>query len=397
MKKSLCLIIILLTASNLYPQDEKMNSVTKIIGMVKESFAPDKRVALFQISAENKSGLITLTGETNLSVAKEKLISELISLGVEFRDEIELLPAEELGENIYGIVNLSVANIRSKTEHSAELTTQALLGTPVKIYKKKSGFYLIQTPDNYISWVDDDGIVQVIKSKLKEWIGAEKVIFTKEYGFSFSEPDESSPRVSDLTAGNILVLLGEQNNFNKVKYPDGRIAFINKIFCTNYSEWLNKPALTNEDILNTAKLIMGVPYLWGGTSAKGVDCSGFTKTVYFLNGIVLARDASQQAEQGELIDTGNGFDKLTAGDLLFFGAPATDSTKERITHVGIYLGDYKYIHAAGMVKINSFDRNADNFNEYRLKHFRKARRILTSIDNKGITSVKKNKFYLGEI
>ncbi len=397
MKKSLCLIIILLTASNLYPQDEKMNSVTKIIGMVKESFAPDKRVALFQISAENKSGLITLTGETNLSVAKEKLISELISLGVEFRDEIELLPAEELGENIYGIVNLSVANIRSKTEHSAELTTQALLGTPVKIYKKKSGFYLIQTPDNYISWVDDDGIVQVNKSKLKEWIGAEKVIFTKEYGFSFSEPDESSPRVSDLTAGNILVLLGEQNNFNKVKYPDGRIAFINKIFCTNYSEWLNKPALTNEDILNTAKLIMGVPYLWGGTSAKGVDCSGFTKTVYFLNGIVLARDASQQAEQGELIDTGNGFDKLTAGDLLFFGAPATDSTKERITHVGIYLGDYKYIHAAGMVKINSFDRNADNFNEYRLKHFRKARRILTSIDNKGITSVKKNKFYLGEI
>lgn len=397
MKKSLCLIIILLTASNLYPQDEKMNSVTKIIGMVKESFAPDKRVALFQISAENKSGLITLTGETNLSVAKEKLISELISFGVEFRDEIELLPAEELGENIYGIVNLSVANIRSKTEHSAELTTQALLGTPVKIYKKKSGFYLIQTPDNYISWVDDDGIVQVNKSKLKEWIGAEKVIFTKEYGFSFSEPDESSPRVSDLTAGNILVLLGEQNNFNKVKYPDGRIAFINKIFCTNYSEWLNKPALTNEDILNTAKLIMGVPYLWGGTSAKGVDCSGFTKTVYFLNGIVLARDASQQAEQGELIDTGNGFDKLTAGDLLFFGAPATDSTKERITHVGIYLGDYKYIHAAGMVKINSFDRNADNFNEYRLKHFRKARRILTSIDNKGITSVKKNKFYLGEI
>jgi hypothetical protein len=397
MKKSLCLIIILLTASNLYPQDDEMNSVTKIIGMVKESFAPDKRVALFQISAEDKSGLITLTGETNLFVAKEKLISELISLGVEFRDEIELLPAEELGENIYGIVNLSVSNIRSKTEHSAELTTQALLGTPVKIYKKKSGFYLIQTPDNYISWVDDDGIVQVNKSKLKEWIGAEKVIFTKEYGFSFSEPDESSPRVSDLTAGNILVLLGEQNNFNKVKYPDGRIAFINKIFCTNYSEWLNKPALTNEDILNTAKLIMGVPYLWGGTSAKGVDCSGFTKTVYFLNGIVLARDASQQAEQGELIDTGNGFDKLTAGDLLFFGAPATDSTKERITHVGIYLGDYKYIHAAGMVKINSFDRNADNFNEYRLKHFRKARRILTSIDNKGITSVKKNKFYLGEI
>lgn len=397
MKKSLSLIIILLTVSNLVAQDEKMSSVTKIINGVKESFAPDKRVALFQITVEEKSGILTLAGETNLAGAIEKLISELNSLGLEYKNEIKLLPSDELSENIYGIVNLSVANIRSKTEHSAELTTQALLGTPVKIYKKKSGFYLIQTPDNYISWVDDDGITPVNKGKLDEWLRADKVIFLDEYGFSYSEPDESSPRVSDLTAGNIIVLLGEQNSFNKVRYPDGRIAFINKKSCMNYSEWLNKPAPKSEDILKTAKLIMGVPYLWGGTSTKGVDCSGFTKTVYFLNGIVIARDASQQAEQGELIDTENGFDKLIAGDLLFFGAPATDSTKERITHVGIYLGDYKYIHAAGMVKINSFDRNSDNFNEYRLKHFRKATRILTSLDKNGITSVKKNKFYLGEI
>jgi cell wall-associated NlpC family hydrolase len=137
--------------------------------------------------------------------------------------------------------------------------------------------------------------------------------------------------------------------------------------------------------------------LWGGTSAKGMDCSGFTKMVYFLNGIVLERDASQQVNQGSLIDTQNGFDKLQTGDLLFFGEHKTDSTKERVTHVAIYLGNYQYIHEAGRVKINSFDKDASNFNEYRLKHFIRAKRILNSIDKNGISSIKRNKFYLGEM
>jgi hypothetical protein len=397
MKKILSLIVFLIITCHLFAQDEKMNSVTKVIEEIKSSFAPDKRVAIFNVTAEDNLGMLTLSGETNMTGAKEKLFAGIKALGLELKDEIKILPAEELGENIYGIVNLSVANIRSKPDHAAELATQALMGTPVKIFKKKSGFFLIQTPDDYISWVDDDGIMPMSKNQLDEWLTADKIIYLNEYGFSYTQPDNSSPRVSDLTAGNILILLDEQNNFYKVKYPDGRIAFINKKECMKFSDWLKRDYPTGEDILSTANLLMGVPYLWGGTSAKGMDCSGFTKTVFLLNGIVLARDASQQAEQGELIDTQNGFDKLIAGDLLFFGAPATDSTKERITHVGIYLGDYKYIHAAGMVKINSFDRNADNFNEYRLKHFRRAKRIPNSVDKNGISSVKMNRFYRGEM
>ena len=378
-------------------QEEKMNSLNKLIDEVKNEFAPDKRVAVFQIDASTDSGKIILSGETNLIQAKEKLINGLNSLHFEYVDKIAVLPTPDLEDKIYGLVNLSVANIRTLPDHPEELSTQALLGTPVRILKKDSGFYLVQTPDDYISWVDDAGITPITKLQLTDWVNSQKIIYLKEYGFSYLSADYNSDRISDLTAGNILVKLGEENNFIKVKYPDDRIAFIEKEYCKNYNDWLAEIKPTGSDIVLTARKFMGVPYLWGGTSAKGMDCSGFTKTVYFLNGIVLSRDASQQVNTGVLIDTQTGFENLVAGDLLFFGSRETEAKKERITHVGIYIGNYEFIHAAGRVKINSFDKDADNFSNYRLNGFIRAKRILGTVDEAGVTSLLKNKYYNGDL
>lgn len=378
-------------------QEEKMNSLNKLIDEVKNEFAPDKRVAVFQIDISTDSGKIILNGETNLFKAKEKLINGLNSLHFEYVDKIAILPSPDLEDKIYGLVNLSVANIRTLPDHPEELSTQALLGTPVKILKKDSGFYLVQTPDDYISWVDDAGITLITKLQLTDWVNTQKIIYLKEYGFSYLSADYSSERISDLTAGNILVKLGEENNFIKVKYPDDRIAFIEKEYCKNYNDWLAETKPTGSDIVSTARKFMGVPYLWGGTSAKGMDCSGFTKTVYYLNGIVLSRDASQQVNTGVLIDTQNGFENLVAGDLLFFGSRETETKKERITHVGIYIGNYEFIHAAGRVKINSFNKDADNFSNYRYNGFIRAKRILGTVDEAGVTSLLKNKYYNGQL
>jgi cell wall-associated NlpC family hydrolase len=397
MRTTILAFLFFSTAIQLFSLDDKMNSVTKIIEDIKNQYAPDKRVAIFEISVIDSANIFTLTGETNIPEAKERLLNNLKTRSLNFIDHIRLLPESELGDKIYGVINLSVANIRSNPDHPAELASQALLGTPVKIYKKASGFYLIQTPDDYIAWVDDDGITPMNRTQLNEWLNSEKIIYTKEYGFSYSQSNEFSSRVSDLTAGNILINLGVENEFYKVKFPDGRTAFVETDNCENFITWLNKNNPTEADIVSTAESLTGIPYLWGGTSAKGMDCSGFTKTVYFLNGIVLSRDASQQVNTGILVDTENGFENLWAGDLLFFGSQETDSTKERITHVAIYIGNYQYIHAAGRIKINSFDKSAADFNEYRLDHFIRAKRILNSIDKNGISSIKKNKFYLGEM
>ena len=121
---------------------------------------------------------------------------------------------------------------------------------------------------------------------------------------------------------------------------------------------------------------MGLPYLWGGTSMKGVDCSGFTKTVYLMNGLVLPRDASQQVHIGEEVDTKAGWHHLQPGDLLFFGSPAKEGQPERVVHVGMWIGgNNEFIHSAGMVHISSLNPQAPNYDEGEHKRFLRAKRI----------------------
>jgi len=384
-------LLTIFTSSKAQNNMEKVNS---IIQTVKENFAPDKRVVIINIEAAESGDNIIIKGETNLPEAKSEFVKNMKEAGLTFKDEIEMLPSKELGDKIYGIINLSAANFRAKPDHPAELVTQAILGTPVKVYKKgEDGYYLIQTPDGYISWLDDDGVQFMNESEFEDWIKSPKIIYLKEYGFSYSHADINSQTVSDLVAGNLLKIMGEDSDFYLVNYPDGRTAFIKKDEAKIFDGWYSTLNPTGETILKTAHRFMGIPYLWGGTSTKGMDCSGFTKTVYFLNGIILARDASQQVNTGELVDTKDGWQNLQPGDLLFFGRKANGDRKERITHVAIYIGDGDFIHAAGRVKINSFNPEKSYYSDYRKSGFIRAKRILTSVGKNGIDKILDNDFF----
>ncbi len=349
----------------------EIQDIHNIIEEVRADYAPDARTAVFDIRIV--PGKPTeIIGETNLPEAREKLLDRLNDAKIRFKDRIQLLPDTSKIGHVHGIINVSVANLRSSPKHSAELVTQALLGTPVFILKESQGWLLVQTPDRYIAWTNQGSMVTLSETEFSIWIQAEKLIYLDTYGFSINESGE---KVSDLVAGNVLELEQENDKNWMCRYPDGRTAIIRKDEAEKLNLWLESLSISDSSIVHAAKELMGVPYLWGGTSTKGLDCSGFTKTVYLNNGIILPRDASQQVDVGVLVDSVKNFSKLQVGDLLFFGKKNQDGS-ERVVHVGIWLGDNMFIHASNDVHISSMDSLSDNFDDYNYHRYLRSKRII---------------------
>ena len=133
----------------------------------------------------------------------------------------------------------------------------------------------------------------------------------------------------------------------------------------------------------------GFPYIWAGMSPKGTDCSGFVRTVLFMHDIIIPRDASQQAPKGERI---YGTEDLLPGDLVFFGRK--DTAAPRVSHVGIYLGEGRFIHSLGLVKIGSFRPEDPLYDGYNTGRYLFASRILPYIDRQeGLNTTLTNPYY----
>lgn len=386
----------LLPWSALGAQEEAVPDEVKAIGRtLKARYAPDRRVALFDVDYSlTGAKKLLLRGVTTSAEAKAELLSTLEAHGYEAVDSLRLLPDEEgLEGKTYGIINLSVASLRVEPDYSSEMTTQALLGMPVRVLER-DGWYRIQTPDDYIAWVHRVSVLPVTRKELTAWNRAEKVVVTSHYAFVYSQPDRRSQTVSDVVAGNRLKLEGTEGDFYRVSYPDGRRGYVEKSVALPEREWRKNLKQDAASIIRTAHTLMGVPYLWAGTSSKGMDCSGFVRTVLFMHDIIIPRDASQQAYVGQHIDIAPDFSNLRPGDLVFFGRKATAERKERVVHVGIYIGGRRFIHSQGDVRISSFDPQDERFDAFNLERLLFATRVLPSINKeKGLNTTDKNPYY----
>jgi len=288
-------------------------------------------------------------------------------------DSIKLLPNYKYR---FGIINNSVGNLRGAPSHSSELVSQAVLGTKLKILKREGEWYLVQTPDDYISWIDHGGIHVMEESSFSNYFGT-SYVYTDTYGFSYT--DESRKNiVSDIVMGSELKVTGSRNNFYEVNYPDGRYALVEK------NKLLNKKGFDRlkddkDNLIKNSNKLIGIPYLWGGTSTKGFDCSGFTKTLYSMNGYTIPRDASQQINEGLTVDSSRVWSNLEVGDLLFFGYERDGRT--RIDHVAMWVGDNKFIQASRNVRINSVDEESKDYDEYHMKKYILSKRYLGNISD----------------
>ncbi|MGI8964909.1 MAG: NlpC/P60 family protein, partial [Limisphaerales bacterium] len=270
--------------------------------------------------------------------------------------------------------------LRENPAHGAELGTQILMGNLLRLWKKMGGWYYAQTADHYLGWIENDSFIRCSKEKAEAWANSpDQLIVTELEDRVRQKPNPKTFPISDVVAGVLLKKIGLEGDWFQVELPDGRRGYLKKSSAVNIAEWKKMVVASPEHLEEMARSLLGVPYLWGANSTKAMDCSGFTKTVFLLNGIQLNRNASHQAKQGREVSLQDDFAHLQKGDLLFFGRKKMGDRPETISHVGIYLGDKTFIHASGMVKINSLAPASPLLDARRLKMLVRARRLLPDL------------------
>ncbi|MGN0229205.1 MAG: NlpC/P60 family protein [Muribaculaceae bacterium] len=355
-------------------------SVDDMLAELKKTVAPDGRTAIWQVNTTLQNGVVTLFGKVDSNAANQAIEVMLKEKGVKYDNRLIVL--ENSQELPWAFVKLSIASLRTEGRHAAEMATQGIMGTPVKVLEKDDDWYRVQMPDDYIAYVPGNSLIRVDNTRFEAWKKAKRYIVTVYQTRLVSEP-KGDATVSDLVMGNILEYKGEEGKWVRLATPDGREGFVEKSEVEEFAKWAKQDFDANL-ISRTAHRMMGSGYLWGGTSTKLTDCSGLAKVSYFSNAIILQRDASQQALTGKKIDAAD-WRQAKLGDLVFFG-----SKSGRVTHVGIYLQDGKYIHCSGQVKINSVDPQAD---DYLTTPFLSISRIDGMVGTKGITAVRSHPWY----
>jgi len=270
----------------------------------------------------------------------------------------------------YGIIKISVADIRAQSVFQSEMVNQTLLGTIVPILDKRDEFYLIQNWDGYWGWVNKHTLIVGDQTMVENWHAAEHAICVANYGLVYTLADENSEIISDLVPCNLLKKIKDEPKFIQVELPDRQTGFVPTDLLTDEADW-QKIKISQQKIVEQSKKFMGVPYVWGGNSPKGFDCSGFVQTVYRMLNVNLPRDSGPMSRVGQNVPIDKGSQNFQIGDLLFFGKSA-----KRINHVAIYLGDNLYIHSRGKVGINSLDPKHPLYEDYLKSLFVKVQRVV---------------------
>ncbi len=376
------------------------NTITTIeteVERIRRDLAPDKRTDRIVVEMSSSSPDCDFwTAYTTLPGAVPRIDSLFDTLDDDYCSAFKgtrLLPDPADGLPPYGLVRVSVANIRTQPGHSQELTSQALMGTPVRILDKDEQWYLIRTPDRYIAWLEEGALSPVSGEELTEWYGTGLYRYLAPVGYALLRPGDDNI-VREVVAGNLFRTTGRQEGeLSEILFPDEVSGWLPTGELEEFRDWSAPRSLSAQRLLETAQSLRGRPYLWGGTSNKGMDCSGFTKMAYYLNGFVIPRDASQQVLAGTEVPLDDDFSQLLPGDLLFFGSYRDDGS-ERVTHVGFYLKNGRFLHAGadnGYITENSFRPEDGDYAEQRLKSLLRARRL--GFGTEGVVEVADAFFY----
>lgn len=261
------------------------------------------------------------------------------------------------------LVNASAAYLYARPDYESSLETQELMGRVVEISAADRYWRQVKTSQPYTAWVNELALVPCTEAQIEEYEKAPKYIVTALWTRVLDAPRADAGTLSDLVLGDILRDGGRRHgSYGCVVLPDGRKGWVELTSLRQEERWRRECAAMSaekkaEAVIGLAMGMKGVPYLWGGMSPKGMDCSGLVRLCFLMADVSLPRNASQQYAAGRDIPLeGEGMmEKLSAvrrGDLLFFGSVREDGSVA-LTHVGLYLGGGRMIHSSQLVRVNS--------------------------------------------
>lgn len=336
-------------------------SPRELVDRLRQEYFGDNRSTYADIQAVLRSGSVGISGTVIDRPAAEFLLGILSQHdpSINWRDEMTTLVSGP--DYSWALPTRSVIDVREEPSNRTPRVTQIIFGDPVEILRRSGHWAYVRSYDSYLGWTQADSLQPCSLDTARDWTaGITHIVNLPLLACYADASGEPHQQVMLLPFGARIHVEGTDGPYRRIRCPDGVLRWVPATGLLPVADIWNTGIEGLRTILGWAQTLIGVPYLWGGKTPFGYDCSGLVQTLFRMVGINLKRDANQQFEEGRHVD----FGEIRFGDLLFFDTNTSDDVwpipheHRVVSHVAFALNEQDFLHASrsyGGVVRGSFD------------------------------------------